>query len=206
MDNEKENLKTGEENGGQEADTGLKDDAPSAEGVTLSREEYDALVSSREESDKYRDQLLRARADFDNFRKRTAREYREIGLNANERLLKSMLAVFDDLALALKSAEKQTDAGTIIDGLRMIQKKFSTALKDEGINEIEALDREFDPRYHEAVAMRESAEHADNTVVEEIKKGYMFNERIIRPASVIVSRKPAAESRADGSGEGQNEK
>lgn len=167
--------------------------------VKIDSAELDALKAKAAEAEKYYDQLLRARAEFDNYRKRVTQEKQYAQLDANERLFHKLLGVLDTFELALTSAAKAENTQAVIDGVRMVQTQLQTALNESGLEEIDALGKPFDPNFHEAIQQVESAEHEEGTVVQQIRKGYKFKDRLLRPASVIVSTKPELPASADAS-------
>ncbi len=140
------------------------------------------------------ERLLRTRADFENFRKRTARERDELVQLAHADLVGRLLPVLDNFELALSSsAAATTDANALLEGVQMIQSQLLTALGSLGLEKIKAEGEIFNPHLHEAVGVVEEAPGAkENTVVEVLRPGYMLNAKVLRPAMVKVSRpKPA---------------
>ena len=152
--------------------------------------ELDALKAKAAEAEKYYDQLLRARAEFDNYRKRTSQERQYAQLDANEKLFHKLLGVLDTFDLALTSAETAENTQAVVDGVKLVQNQLQTALFDGGLEMIDALGKPFDPNFHEAIQQVESGEHEEGTVVQQIRKGYKFKDRLLRPSSVVVSKKP----------------
>jgi molecular chaperone GrpE len=133
------------------------------------------------------DALLRARADFQNFQRRSAAERSDAVRYANAELVRSLLVVVDDLERTLDAVEKGADAAALSDGVRIAYEHFIKVLKDFGVEPIEALHRPFDPSVHSALMRRPSNEHAPGTVVEQMTKGFRLRDRVLRPASVAVS-------------------
>lgn len=131
-------------------------------------------------------QLLRALADFDNFRKRTAAEKDELGKYANERFARELLPVLDGLAKASEFASK-SDSENLVKGLALVIKQMKDALSKFGVEEIVSLGKKFDPNFHEAILMKESGSEP-GTVIEEAQKGYTIHGRLLRPSMVIVSK------------------
>ena len=146
-----------------------------------------AAQSAADELDGLRDRLLRLQAEFDNFRKRTEREREEQTRRSTERLMRSLLPTLDNFEMGLKSAEDEDAAGPVIHGMRLILSELRSALENEGLQPIDARDRPFDPRLHEAVAVVPSPEHKDGTVVQQIRHGYRLGNYLLRPASVVVA-------------------
>lgn len=134
-----------------------------------------------------RDSHLRLRAEFDNFRKRKNREAQEIVKNANENLIADLLWVLDDFDLAMKSARETEGAEGIIAGIEIIIRKFTDILSKYGLSEIDAQDKDFDPQVHEALTFTPSEDAEKEVVAEVFQKGYMLNDRVLRPAKVRVA-------------------
>jgi len=148
----------------------------------------DPLEEARAEGQRLRDQLLRVAADFDNFRKRSRRETADAEKRAREELLRELLPVFDNLERAALVAETATDVKALADGIALVTRQFRDTLSKVGIERITAVGQPFDPAVHEAVQQIETTEHAPGTVVSEIQAGYRANERLIRPALVVVAK------------------
>ncbi|MCI0748207.1 MAG: nucleotide exchange factor GrpE [Verrucomicrobia subdivision 3 bacterium] len=162
----------------------------------LTEEELEQLKVQAAKSDEYWDQLLRTAADLDNFKKRAAREKQEAIRYANESLLQKLIPVLDnfEMALAAVSTAAGAEAGTaesLQTGVSMIQQQLKQALSDAGLEEINAANLAFDPNYHEAVSQQESAEVPEGHVLQQLRKGYKLKDRLLRPATVIVAKKPA---------------
>jgi len=156
--------------------------------VTLTEEEYNQLKQGSEKSKEYWDRILRLQADFENSRKRLERERQEFLRFANEGLVVDLLNVVDDLERALQLAqEKHEDFSAFLKGVEMILAHLYDLLKKQGLSPIEAKGKAFDPDYHEALLKIETDEFPENTVVEELQKGYLLNDRVVRTAKVKVS-------------------
>lgn len=149
-----------------------------------------ALKPPSAENDEER--YLRLAAEFDNFRKRTARQFSEIIQSANVELILEILDVLDDFHRALDSAEsdkdkrKSKETGNILKGMELIYHKFMSALKARGVEPMKALKKPFDPVYHEAV-MQSPAEEQEGTVIGIVAPGYLMNGKVIRHAKVVVA-------------------
>lgn len=148
------------------------------------------LAAAREEAAKNRDMYLRACADLDNFRKRTLREKEDLAKFANEAILREILPVIDNLERALQHAEG--GAAALAQGVELTLSQFRKVLEKFGVTPISAVGAVFDPSRHEAMGQIESAEQAPNTVVQELQKGYLLNERLLRPALVMIAKAPAS--------------
>ena len=155
-------------------------------------EERDALATERDglasERDGLNDQLLRLRAEFDNYRRRATREAFEAGNRAQCDLLTDVLPVLDNLERALDAAEHHQE-GKVLDGVRMTRDMFVNLLTRSGVEEIEGAGAEFDPQVHDAMVVQPS-EHDEGKVAAVIEKGYRQGERVLRPARVVVSAGP----------------
>jgi molecular chaperone GrpE len=143
------------------------------------------------ERDKLRDQLMRTAADFDNFRKRTRRDLEEARQRAKDDLIRDLLPVFDNLERASQTVGGASDLGSVVEGVRMVLKLFEDTLERIGMARVPALGQRFDPAVHEAIQQKETDEHPPGTVITEVAAGYRFGERLVRPAMVVVARKPA---------------
>jgi molecular chaperone GrpE len=142
----------------------------------------------KEENTQLKDQLLRKMAEFDNYRKRTEREYLDRVRNAGERLIVELLPVIDDMERSLDHAREGNDLKSLIAGSELIYKKFLAILEKEGLKPLTAVGEEFDPEKHDALLQTESDKHESGTVVDEHLKGYELNGKVIRHAQVIVAR------------------
>ena len=156
----------------------------------ISTEEIEKL---RAEAKENHDRYLRSAAEFENFKKRMDRERTDSIRFANEELIKQLLPVVDNLERALAHAEEVGADEAMIEGVNMVHKQFIDALEKFGVTRVEAMEKPFDPNFHEAMMQVETDEHPPNTVVMEMAKGYMLHDRLIRPAIVGVS-KAAGES------------
>ena len=142
-----------------------------------------------EEIANQKDTFLREKAELENFKKRLAKEKDDFVQFANERLLQELIQIEDNLERALEVPNATLES--LKEGVEMIQKQFSTFLKNQKVEPIEAIGKDFDPTLHEVLNQQESEEHEENTVIEEYSKGYTLNGRILRPAKVVISKKPA---------------
>jgi molecular chaperone GrpE len=140
------------------------------------------------ELEETRERLLRTLAEMDNFKKRSKREMEDFRKYANEDLIKGLLPVIDNLERALDSARKgQCDLGALVEGVDLTAKEISNLLGKYGVTCVDALGKPFDPAYHQALMQQPSHEHPENTVMEEVQKGYTMKERLLRPSLVCVS-------------------
>jgi molecular chaperone GrpE len=148
------------------------------------KQEEEELVALRRERDEYLDALQRLKAEFDNYRKRMAREQADLVTRANERLVKELLPVLDDLGRALVAAEEHEEAA-LEEGVKLVHRSFGDLLRREGLVEIET-DGRFDPHVHEAL-LSQPSEAEEGSVTEVVQKGYKLGDRVLRPARVVVA-------------------
>ncbi len=156
-------------------------------------------AKSRELMEKLRDEhekLLRTAADLDNFKKRAQKEKEEVQKFGAERLLKDLLPVVDNLDRALEASAKTSDFESLRQGVAMTRKQFEDALGRHGVKGFSALGQPFDPHLHEAMQQVETAEVPANHVAAELVRGYTLNDRLVRPALVVVAKAPADGSSA----------
>ncbi|MGQ9604227.1 MAG: nucleotide exchange factor GrpE [bacterium] len=152
-------------------------------------EELDAQVESlKNELADTKDKLLRALADFDNYKKRIARERDEMVRCANEVLILSLLDVIDNIERALESVKAGKDSDALIKGIELIYQNLKEVLSRQGLCPIECVGKSFDPNLHEAVMALEKEGIEPQQVVEELQKGYILNGKVIRPSRVVVSK------------------
>jgi len=138
------------------------------------------------------DLYLRERADLENARKRHQRDREEAIRFANDRLLREMIPVLDNLERAVGHAEQGDDEKQgLLEGVNMTINQFRKVLEDFGVKPIIALGEDFDPNLHQAMGQVESADQAPNTVISEFQKGYLLNDRLLRPSMVMVAKAPA---------------
>jgi molecular chaperone GrpE len=152
---------------------------------------------SQEAKENY-DRFLRASAELENYRKRSAREMDDLRKYATQALLKDLLPVADNLDLAIKSAaETNHNERSLLDGIDLTRKELLKVFDRYHVKPIEALGSAFDPNYHEAVMQEESDEHAEKTVITELQKGYLIHDRLLRPSMVVVAAPKANSTDAD---------
>src|SRR5438132_11277092 len=170
------------ENGGDGADAA---DADAGQSPDLQRE-IEALKKEREE---LYDRVLRKQAEFENYKKRMDREKSDFMQFASAELMKEILNALDSFELALKNASTQTGGQNMLRGFELIYKQLQDTLSRFGLTPIEAKGKKFDPHFHQAVSTQPTDEAEENTVVEEMRKGYLLNGRLLRPAMVAVAAK-----------------
>ena len=143
------------------------------------------LAEVEKERDEHLDDLKRVAAEFENYRKRVARDQQSLAARAHERLVKELLPVLDDLERALQAAEEHQE-GKLEDGVRLVQRELSGALAKEGLAEIET-NGHFDPHMHEAL-LSQPSDQEEGAILEVLQKGYRLGDRILRPARVVISQ------------------
>ncbi len=160
---------------------------------SLSAEEVQELAARAAKAQENWDRYVRAVADLENFKKRAARERQEATKYANESLLSRLVPVLDtfDMALAAVNNPQGANVDSLKTGISMISTQLKSVLLEAGLEEIEAAGKPFDPNIHEAVSQQESVEVPEGHVMQQLRRGYRFRERLLRPATVIVARKPA---------------
>ena len=152
----------------------------------------DPLAELTAERDKLKEQLLRTAADFDNFRKRSRKDFEEADKRAREDVLRDLLPVFDNLERAMTASENAQDVEAIRDGLKMVLKLFEDTAHRFGLERIPTMGNRFDPAVHDAIQQVETSEHPIGTIVSELVPGYRLNGRLIRAAMVAVAKTPSS--------------
>ena len=170
--------------------------APVAPAPVLTPGQLEELKSRAAKADEHWDRLLRTAADFENFKKRAARERIEAAQSANVALLQKLLPVLDHFEMAQTAAQTaevpQGGMASLQAGIAMIQQQLKGILAETGMEEIDAEGKPFDPMLHEAVSQLETDDVPEGRVVRQIRKGYKLRDRLLRPAAVIVAKKPSA--------------
>jgi molecular chaperone GrpE len=156
------------------------------------------LAALEAERDEYLNDLKRVAADFDNYRKRAARDQESLVARAHERLIKELLPVLDDLERALAAAEEHEEA-KLEEGVRLVHQELKSALDREGLAEIETNGR-FDPHVHEAL-LSQPSDAEEGSVLEVVQKGYRLGDRVVRPARVVVAAAPTTQGPVRDSGQ-----
>ncbi len=151
---------------------------------------YEQVQKAFDERDQVKEQLLRTMADFQNFRKRVLDEKKQIEERANEKFVLQLLPVLDNFERGLSVMENGGTVESLVDGVKAIDRQLRTVLESQKVVRVVSVGQPFDPEVHEALAMVDSDEHEDGTVLDEIESGYKLADRVIRPARVRVSKKP----------------
>ena len=162
--------------------------------ATLTPDQLHELRERAAKADEHWDRLLRTSADFDNFKKRAAREKLDAVKYANQELLQKLIPVLDNFDMAL-AATQTTEAGaphSLQAGISMVHQLLKKVLQEAGLEEVDATGQPFDPNWHEALSQKETNEAPEGRVVQQIRKGYKFRDRLARPAGVVVAKSPAA--------------
>jgi molecular chaperone GrpE len=159
------------------------------ESVELTVEEQ--LQSAQAEAAENKDLYLRALADLENYRKRAQREKEDAFRFANDNILRNIIPVLDNLERAIEHAGTiNEDQGGLFEGVEMTLGQFRKVLESSGVKPVEAMGVSFDPNFHQAMGQIPTADQPPNTVVQELQKGYLLNERLLRPAMVMVASAP----------------
>jgi molecular chaperone GrpE len=145
----------------------------------------DELTAVARERDEYLDALQRLKAEFDNYRKRVARDQQELAARAHERLVKELVPILDDLERALE-AVRQHEEAKLEEGVRLVHRSLADLLTREGLTEVDATGK-FDPHTQEALLSQPSAEE-EGSVIQVLQKGYKLGDRVLRPARVVISQ------------------
>jgi molecular chaperone GrpE len=165
-------------------------DSPVARGTDAAQSEAeDPTAGLQADLDRFRDLALRSQADFENYKKRSAREKEEAIKYANSSLLERLVGIVDNFELGLAAAREQGADSPIYSGMVLVQKQLNDLLAENGLQAIEAEGKKFDHNLHEAIA-HEASEFPEETVIRQTRRGYRFKDRLLRPARVVVSSGP----------------
>ncbi|MFP4477067.1 MAG: nucleotide exchange factor GrpE [Desulfatibacillaceae bacterium] len=162
-----------------ESDPGMED--------VLEKDIEQKLLETEEESKQLHDRLLRLSAEFDNYKKRSDREAADFRKFANERLVKDLLPVLDNLERAMEATNGEAASEGLREGVEMTRKELLKILEKNGVTPIDARGQPFDPTFHEAMMQQDHPDHEANTVISEVQKGYLMHGRLLRPSLVIVA-------------------
>jgi len=169
-------------------------------------EEQTELEELRAQLASYRERLQHLQADFANYKKRVAREQQAYGQAVEDRLLRTILPLYDNFERAFRSLAKNGDKDSFIEGLEQVYSQFNSFLQQEEIRPLEVLGQPFDPAWHEALMSVETETEKANIIIEEFERGYRRGERLLRPSRVKVTRRPApAQQRQLGSEEEESD-
>jgi molecular chaperone GrpE len=172
-------------------------ETPEMESAVMEECDPDALIRQlatkereNQELKEKNDQLLRHVADIENFKKRLEKERTDLKDFANESLMKDLIPVVDNLELALNHGRQQEAGSALLEGVENVLKGFLQVITKFGVTPIQALGEKFDPAFHNAVMQQEDDSVEDQTVIQELQKGYLLKSRLLRPAMVVVARNP----------------
>ena len=166
----------------------LKNDAAAPSSGTPAAE--DDCEGLQADLDRFRDLALRSQADFENYKKRSAREKEEAIKYANSTLLEKLIAIVDNFELGLEAARAEGEKSPVFSGMSMVLKQLMDFLTDSGLQPIDATGQKFDPNLHEAIAHEPSEKFGEGVVVRQTRRGYKMKDRLLRPSSVVVSSGP----------------
>jgi len=150
----------------------------------------EAVAGLQADLDRFRDLAMRSQADFENYKKRCAREKEDAIKYANSTLLERLVAIVDNFELGLESARGEGDKSPVFSGMTLVLKQLRDLLADNGLQPIEAVGQKFDPNLHEAIAHEPSGDVPEGVVIRQTRRGYRFKDRLLRPSAVIVSSGP----------------
>jgi molecular chaperone GrpE len=159
--------------------------------ATQSEEAEDPMAGLQADLDRFRDLALRSQADFENYKKRSAREKEEAIKYANSSLLVRLVGIIDNFELGLAAAKEQGADSPIYSGMVLVQKQLNDLLAENGLQPIEAEGKTFDPNLHEAILHEPSDQVPEEVVLRQTRRGYRYKDRLLRPAKVVVSSGPA---------------
>jgi molecular chaperone GrpE len=164
--------------------------APAAPTSDVDQSELeDPMAGLQADLDRFRDLALRSQADFENYKKRAAREKEEAIKYANSSLLERLVAIVDNFELGLDAAKGEGQQSPVYSGMTLVLKQLSDFLAENGLQPIEAEGKNFDPNLHEAIAHQPS-DFPEGTVIRQTRRGYRFKDRLLRPSQVVVSSGP----------------
>ena len=170
----------------QRSTSSASDGAPAADQA----DSDDPVAGLQADLDRFRDLAMRSRADFENYKKRSAREKEEAIKYANTSLLEKLVSIVDHFELGLKAARGEDEKSSIYSGMSLVLKQFQDFLAENGLQPIDAVGRKFDPNLHEAIAHEPSDEAPEGIVIRQTRRGYRLKDRLLRPSAVVVSSGP----------------
>ncbi len=163
---------------------------PAAEAAPAPADLESQLAAKTQEAQEYYDRMLRLAAEVENLKKRQERERADLLQFANENLIRELLPVLDNLERALEHGRQGDGPAPLLEGLELVHQDFLKALKRFGVSPFVSEGQPFDPNYHHAVIEEKASEVGDQTVLQELQKGYLIHSRLLRPALVVVARQP----------------
>lgn len=172
-----------------------KSDKPGSSGAAGTLDQVASLMKRKDETIKEaHDRLLRLSADFENYKKRSRKDQEEAGHRANEKFIQGLLPILDSFERTLQHAEGAkniTEMSAVMDGIRLIHRQTLAYLDQMGVKVIDPLEQAFDPKFHEAIMQQPSTTLPHHHVLQVVEKGYLFRERLLRAAKVVVAENPA---------------
>jgi molecular chaperone GrpE len=194
---------------GKETEHVHKDSEQEPSYKEMENEKVDALIialaEERKRSEEYLNRLKYLQADFDNYRKRMDRQLEEVKRSANQRLVCELLDILDELEMAVKSGSSAGPVDALIQGVSMTLKKLRKVLEAEGVALIESVGKHFDPSLHAAVCTVEKEGVEEGTVLEEVRRGYIMNDKVIRPSIVKVAVKNSGSKKGNDKNQCKNQ-
>ncbi|WP_336780532.1 nucleotide exchange factor GrpE [Paenibacillus illinoisensis] len=161
--------------------------AAEAQAEEIADQGQDELARLKAEAEETQQRFVRAQADFDNFRRRTQKEKEELAKYASMKLVTELVPVIDNFERAMATVPEGTESESFSKGIQMIFRQLETVLNNEGLTAMDTVGQPFNPEFHQAIMQVESDEYEEGTVVEEVQKGYMLKDKVLRPAMVKVS-------------------
>lgn len=171
-------------------DEDAADRKPASSSASEQTDNEDPMASMQADIDRFRDLALRTQADFENYKKRCAREKDDAIKYANTSLLDRLVPIIDNFELGLAAAKTESENSPIFSGMSLVLKQLQDFLVDNGLQPIDAVGQKFDPNLHEAIAHEPSDEVPDHVVIRQTRRGYKFKDRLLRPSGVVVSSGP----------------
>lgn len=160
-----------------------------------------ALIEEQGKSKDYLNRLMYLQADFENYKKRVDKEIHEAVQRSNERLITNLLGVVEELEIAIESGKKTENKKALMEGVEMVLKKLYATLGQEGLMKIEAVGKPFDPNKHEVILKVPTSDHSEGTIIEEVRKGFMFKDKVIRPSIVKIALTPITSNNSNPKGD-----
>jgi molecular chaperone GrpE len=161
--------------------------AAEAQAEEMVGQEQGEIARLTAEAEEHQQRFVRAQADFDNFRRRTQKEKEELAKYASMKLITELVPVIDNFERAMATVPEGTESESFSKGIQMIFRQLESVLNNEGLTAMETVGQPFNPEFHQAIMQVESDEYEEGTVVEEVQKGYMLKDKVLRPAMVKVS-------------------
>lgn len=161
--------------------------AAEAQAEDMVGQEQGEIARLTAEAEEHQQRFVRAQADFDNFRRRTQKEKEELAKYASMKLITELVPVIDNFERAMATVPEGTENESFSKGIQMIFRQLESVLNNEGLTAMETVGQPFNPEFHQAIMQVESDEYEEGTVVEEVQKGYMLKDKVLRPAMVKVS-------------------